>query len=108
MSDDALLEEYSVARASFDLSMTDLMVCTPHIHAAVRFDHKTDHIVHVLRKSQEIQFFSLVLKNPSKKSTSGKIIEKVLLTVTKGLLTCPSFGPNFGLSTWLLSICFVS
>lgn len=25
MSDDALLEEYSVARASFDLSMTDLM-----------------------------------------------------------------------------------
>ena len=26
MSDDALLEEYSVARASFDLSMTDLMV----------------------------------------------------------------------------------
>lgn len=26
MSDDALLEEYSVARATFDLSMTDLMV----------------------------------------------------------------------------------
>lgn len=25
MSDDALLEEYSVARASFDLSMTDMM-----------------------------------------------------------------------------------
>lgn len=25
MSDDALLEEYSVARASFDLSMSDLM-----------------------------------------------------------------------------------
>ena len=25
MSDDALLEEYSVARATFDLSMTDMM-----------------------------------------------------------------------------------
>ena len=25
MSDDALLEEYSVARATFDLSMTDIM-----------------------------------------------------------------------------------
>jgi AMP deaminase len=39
MSDDALLEEYSVARASFDLSMTDMMEMARNSILQSGFEH---------------------------------------------------------------------
>ena len=40
MSDDALLEEYSVARASFDLSMTDMMEMARNSILQSGFEHE--------------------------------------------------------------------
>ena len=111
MSDDALLEEYSVARASFDLSMTDLMVSNfMFCVGALHLEHKgqASKLLLFFRKSHEILSFSQDLKNPSRKSTLARTIAEVSLTATNGLRTCPSFEPSSGLNTSPLSICFVS
>lgn len=92
MSDDALLEEYSVARATFDLSMTDLMVssvCESSMYFGLHIlRSRADHFVAAnKRKLPEILFYNRGLRKNSNRNTWEEITAEVSLIATNTLHT---------------------
>ena len=109
MSDDALLEEYSVARATFDLSMSDMMELARNsiFQSGFEEEFKEKYLGKEYRKGatfcDEVSNSNLIAiliippycdsrSRPSRFSTSP---------------TFHSFGLSFELSIWQSNTCFV-